>query len=375
MAGLYIHIPVCRAPHTYDQRYAVPHEAVDEAALVRALQRELRADARAYAAQEPVRTLYAGGGRPSLLSLRSVHALVATVIDVFDTSHIEEATAEVHPADASAAYLRGLRRMGFDRVVLPVLSVFPGDLQALGAPHTAAEAVRALRRARAAGLDAVSVELLFGWPEQSAADWRAVLEWIAALDIAHLSLSEVATPDGPAVPEAVLADRLEYAMTFLADEGYEQYELTHFARPGYASRHQTHYYNHGNQLGLGPSAESFWWPHRTETRVGQRWANVADVEAYVSMIQEGAAAVAFRETLDATALAREYILLRLRTAEGVDLDRLAGAYGIDLRALHGDLLDRLEAEGLLRATDGAVRLTPRGRLLTEAIARRLMPPA
>ncbi len=371
MAGLYVHIPFQRTPHAYDDSYAVDVDSADCSRFVSALRRELRSKANTYVTREPISTLYAGGGRPSLLSLGSVHSLLRTFIDVFDTSELQEATVEVAPADATSDYLHGLRRMGIDRLSLPVLSFFPSALRAVDAPHTTHEAIRAIRRARTVGFNTLSVDLLFGGADQSLADWRAVLQLAVAMDLPHLTLIEA---DGPSVAsDDALANRFKFAMRFLQSEGYNQHELTHFARDGHHSRHQENYYAHANQLGMGPSAESFWWPRRTADGNAQRWANVADLDEYANLLNDGASPVSYRDPLDRTALAQEYVMLRLRTRAGLDLNRLEHQYGCDLRAEHGDTLDRLCDNGLLHRTNNTIHLSNRGVLVADAIARRLLP--
>ena len=342
-------------------------------AFVTALRSELRVDARTYAAEEAITTIYAGGGRPSLLPLNQVHSILTTVIDVFDASSFEEGTAEVNPADVTPRYAHGLRRMGFDRLSIPVLSFFPTDLQAINAPHSAEAAVEALRIARRAGLENISIDLLFGWPEQSRSTWRASLKLAVELQIPHITLIEATESAAPVAASSIRADQMEFAMTFLQSEGYEQYKLTHFAKPGHRSAHQDAYYAHGNYLGLGPSAASFWWQNRDRVAVGRRWTNVSDLEEYAALIDDGASPVAYRETLSARALAREYVLLRLRTAAGIDLDHLAAQYGVDLLDEHEAVLASLRERGLLHRDDSTVRLTNQGRLLADAIAQRLLP--
>jgi oxygen-independent coproporphyrinogen-3 oxidase len=373
VAGLYVHVPFRRTAHAYDESYAVPVAEADVSTYVTALQREVRVDARTYAAEEAITTIYAGGGRPSLLPLNRVHSILTTVVDVFDASSFEEGTAELNPADVTPRYVRGLKRMGFDRLSIPVLSFFPTDLQAIGAPHSAEDAVEALRMTRLTGFDDVSIDLLFGWPEQSQSDWRASLKLAVELRVPHITLIEATESAAPVAAPKTRADQLEFAMTFLQSEGYEQYELTHFAKPGHRSVHQEQYYAHGNYLGLGPSAASFWWQNRSRAAVGRRWANVSDLREYAALLDDDASPVAYRETLGPTALAREYVLLRLRTTEGIDLDRLQARYGVDLVAEHEAVLSSLRDRGLLHCTDGAVRLTNQGRLLADAIAQRLLP--
>lgn len=370
-----MHIPLQHVPHPYDDGYAVDADTADLSPFVSALRKELRSHTDTHAVREPMSTLHIGGGRPSLLPLGSIHSLLRTFIDIFDTSVFEEATAETYPADATTGYLRGLQRMGINRVHLPVLSFFPSALQAIDAPHTAAEAVRAIRRVEETGFDSLSIDLLFGRPDQTLSDWRAVLQLAVGMDLPHLTLIEATNNLGPTASDEVIADQLEFAIRFLQSEGYNQYELTHFAKDGHSSLHQKNYYAHGNQLGAGPSAESFWWPRRNHPGNAHRWANVADLDEYVSLLNETTSPVAYRETLDRIELAREYIMLRLRTRAGLDLDHLCGQYGVDLPAERGDELDQLRDKGLIHWKERTVRLTNQGVLKADAITQRLLPAA
>lgn len=373
MAGLYVHIPFQRAPHTYDDSDAVDPASVDLSTFVSALRRELRSKAHTYTARSPISTLYIGGGCSSLLSLGALHSILQTVRDTFDASDVKEATIEIHPADATPSYLHGLRRMGVDRLSLPVLSFFPSALQAVNASHTADDAIQAVRQARTAGFDTLSIDLLFGWPNHSLSDWQAVLRMVVAMGLPHVTLLEADERLGPVAPDETLADQFECAMRLLQSEGYDQNELTHFAQQGHYSLHQRQYYAHENQLGVGPSAESFWWPRRHRDGTAQRWTNVADLSEYETLISDGASPVSVCETLDRIALAREYVMLRFRTRSGLDLHHLHNRYGVDLQRENEDMLNRLRDEDLLDQHDATLRLTNKGVLVAEAIAQRLLP--
>lgn len=370
MAGLYVHVPFRRSVHPTDECYTVVTDATDFSQFETALSRELTYYAKQYATNEQMRTVYAGGGRPSLLPLSSVHAILTTLLDVFDASAFEEATAEVNPADATRRYLRGLKRMGFDRLSLPVLSFFPGMLRRLNTPHSAAATMRTLRVARETGF-AVSVDLLFAGPKQTLDTWEALLRQVVEMGVHHVTLTEAPANDED--EEGHRADMLELAMTFLRSEGYKQYELTHFAQPGHRSTHQENYYDHGNYLGIGPAAQSFWWPNRSSAPRAQRWSNVQNGERYADLLRQQYPPVTYRETLDRTALAQEYVLMALRTDTGLDLKRLERQYDVDLRAQKADVLARLRDEGLIHDDEDAVRLTLQGCLVTDAITQRLLP--
>jgi oxygen-independent coproporphyrinogen-3 oxidase len=369
VAGLYIHVPFRRAARSTDESDYVVTDNPDVSRFETALCQELRYYAQDYADDEPMQTVYAGGGRPSLLPLSSAHAILTTLFDVFDASHFEEATAEVNPADASPRYIHGLKRLGFDRLSLSVQSFFPSVLQALDAPHTAAEAIQSLRRAREANFDTLTVDLLFGTPHQSLDTWEATLHLVTEMRVPHVTISEA--PASEADTEKKRAKQLRRAITLLQSEGYRQHELTHFAQPGHRSAHQKNYYAHGNYLGIGPSAKSLWWPSRSDR--ARRWTNVSDIERYADLLRQRYPPISYRQTLDKPALAEEYILLRLRTRTGLDLNRLQAQYGLDLRNRKEKILDRLTEENLIHDEKDTVRLTLKGRLVTDAITQRLLP--
>jgi len=369
VAGLYVHVPFRRAHRSLDESYYVVTDTTDFSQFETALCRELKYYAQEYAADESMTTVYAGGGRPSLLPLSTVHAILTTLLDVFDASTFEEATAEVDPTDAMPRYVRGLNRMGFDRLSLPVYSFFPRVLQSLEVPHTAAEALRAVQTVREANFETLTVDLLFGLPVQSFDTWEATLRQTVEMRVPHLTLTEA--PSSDETREEKRADQLEFAMRFLQSEGYHQYELTHFARPGHRSAHQENNYAHGNYLGIGPSAESFWWPNRSGR--ARRWTNVRDVKRYADLLRQRYPPVSVRQTLNQHSLAQEYLLLRLRTNEGVDVNRLKDEYGLDLWAENKEVLHRLVDEGLIHDEKNTIRLTLQGRLLTDAVTERLLP--
>jgi len=464
VAGLYFHVPFRTAQRPYDDAYydVVPNAEERHRRMRRyvdAVCRELRLYAQEYASDEPIRTIHAGGGRPSLMSMRHIRKLLNTVLDVFDASTFMESTAEVNPADASLDYLQGLRGVGFDRLSIEALSFYPDDLRTLNAPHTAGDVIRTLRAAEHAGFTSIAVDLAFGWPGQSGDRWRRNLRQAIDMEIPAITLLECPHPFEPAAPpstsvfeppstpdaastveaadpseaedapgdaasspgedapddevgtapadsapadsdrrsdkfhkttenqedpaqedpadeslEMQQAKRLHEAMRILESEGYEPYELTHFAKPGHSSHHLRDTYAHGSYIGVGPSAESFWWPNRTLHHEARRWTNVHDTLRYAQLLDHCYQPIMYRQTQSLTMLAREYIFLRLRTADGLDFRDLSAHYGEDLRADHSALLVKLVETGLVHPIEReTLRLTPSGRLVADAIIERLLP--
>lgn len=373
MAALYVHVPFRPEPRPSDAEDTIDLTPPDDSRFVEALTEEIDRYRRSPYADATISTVYVGGGRPSLLSPEAVRSLFDALKKQFEASAIGEVTFEVRPSDVSLSYLQALRQVGVTRLSIEARSFDPPPLTALEAAHSSDEVLRTIRLARRVGVESFSVDLPLGGAEPLLPTWKASLHQAVELGVPHVTLHELQRDGDDADAEDERAECLAFAMTFFRAKGYEQYELTHFARPGHRSRYQEQYYAHENVLGLGPGAESFWWPDRTQTTSAQRWSNVRTLSSYVERLAGGETPVAHRETLDRRGLAREYVLLRLRTIEGLDLNRLESRYGVSLRDHHGALLDRLAREGLIRDASGSVRLTDRGRLLTDALTQRLLP--
>jgi coproporphyrinogen III oxidase-like Fe-S oxidoreductase len=350
----------------------VPHLSVDASTFATAVRRELERYARSPFADAAVRTLYIGGSRPSRLSPSALRTLLDACQQTFAGTAAEEISFELHPSDASSDYVKALRRLGVTRLSIEGRSFVDAALRALEASHSAEELRDTLHHVRASGFESVSVDLTFGDPSSSLSTWKTSLQRAVDLRVPHVTLHEIDANSLSRDDDETQANHFAFAMTFLDAKGYEQYELTHFARPGHRSHYQEHVYAHGNVLGLGPGAESFWWPARTDSATAERWANVSDVATYVKRLRDDEALVARRETLGRTALTREYVLLRLRTKEGLDLNVLDDRYDCSLRREKSDTLQRLTVEGLIHDDPDRIRLTARGRLLTDPITQRLI---
>jgi len=366
VAGLYVHIPFRATPCLYDDSPIVlarpPHRSYRQA-----VQQELAHYAQRYA--EPIRTVYFGGGQPSLLDLEAIEAVLTSIHDHFDASALEETTLELSPADADSTYLRGLLDLGVDRLSLDVMSFYADDLSALQAPHAAEDAEDAIAAVRDAGFDRFSVDLLFGWAAQDPLHWKANLQKAVRLGAPHIAIQECTGDQLTEAGEDVRADQYRFAVDFLTDQDYEHYEISHFARPGQRGLHNQRHWNHTNYLGVGPSAHSFWW----DGLPAHRWSNVRNLARYEALLRQRHRPTAQQTPLDLPALADEYVLLRLRTRDGLDLDTLQTRYGVDLHAQKADTLARLMRDGYLELIDDRrVRLTERGMLLCDAVTQKLL---
>jgi oxygen-independent coproporphyrinogen-3 oxidase len=312
-------------------------------------------------------TLYVGGGTPSLLGPQAMSGLA----EVIGTERLRgpelEWTSEANPESLTPGVARSWRAAGVNRLSLGVQSFHPPTLRWMGRMHGPDGAVAAVQTAREAGIDNLSVDLIFGLPAHLGRDWRADLEGALALDVPHVSLYgltvEAGTPLGRAVRDgrepAVDEDRYreEYllAAEMLAGAGYEHYEVSNFARPRAASRHNQVYWSGAPYLGLGNGAHSYAPPVR-------RW-NLRAWEDYAQQARAGRSPEEEREALDGAALRLERVWLGLRTSEGLSLA------GLGTRA--ADLARTWESSGLAAVEGGTVRLTAEGWLLLDRLAVQL----
>ncbi len=381
MAGLYLHIPFCTQRCVYCDFYFTTTYRLTRP-FVDALCIEIDAYGREYGEREAIETIYFGGGTPSLLPLDEVALLMREIERHFDTAAVEEVTFEVNPENATRDYLTGLRDLGVARLSLGVQSFFDDDLQFMGRVHDANEAMRSIEAIEQVGFDTYSVDLIFGIPEQPPEHWMANLERAANLGVPHLSTYgltvEERTPLAKMVargtvtptPDEAMGERFLDTMSYLRQHGYEHYEISSFAQPGARSRHNQVYWRHGNYLGFGPSAHSFW---RETPSFAGRWANVRNLKRYEALLRQGHRPLEHQERLGADTLADEYLLLRLRLLEdGLNLDVFEADYGVDLLTEKISALAELEAAGLIHPVASTVRLTDEGALVADAVTAKLI---
>ena len=384
MAGLYVHVPFCSQRCVYCDFYFTTTRR-DEDAYVRALEAEAEAVGREFRQRAPLATLYLGGGTPSLLSPSALARVVGAAHTHYDTGGLVEVTVEANPedlaGDAGAAWLRTARDLGVTRLSLGVQSFFDDDLAFMNRAHDAAQAEAGVEAA-VGGIGDVSVDLIFGIPDQPFEHWGANLEKALRLGATHVSTYgltvEERTPlfkmvqAGRVVPEGDEALRERYLFThrYLEERGLEHYEVSSFARPGRRSRHNEGYWTHETALGLGPSAHSFW--RETRSRAW-RWADVAHLGRWQGLLAAGERPLDWRERVGPDELADEAVLLGLRRLkDGLDLDRLERDYGVDLLAERPAELAALEGAGLVETGARRVRLTPEGAAVADAVALKLV---
>lgn len=359
---LYLHIPFCHRVCPYCSFYKHTPGSTPIGTFIDALADEARNRVTA-----PVRTIYLGGGTPSMLSPGHLTRLFGALRETIDFTTLDEVTLEANPATFDVKKAALFREIGVTRVSLGIQSFTPHVLEKLGREHTPEQAAESLGILREAGIPQVNIDLMFSIPGQSEADWEHTLIRAASLKPDHISAYNLTYEEDTAFFESLRRGEVSpsedidarffhLADEFLTSEGYDHYETSNYAKPGKRSSHNQGYWRGEDYIGLGPSAVS--------TIGGTRWKNVADTAMFVSQMNSIGNALADSESLDAEARRLERIALGLRTTEGIPLE-----------LLQNDALDRASSfvsENLARIENGRFILIHHGRALVDPIAAELV---
>ncbi|MGA3245986.1 MAG: radical SAM family heme chaperone HemW [Bacteroidota bacterium] len=386
MASLYIHIPFCEHKCIYCDFYSIaPNESASRSELptarfVESLLKELEIRSRDGRFRVPYETVFLGGGTPSLLAVEDLRRILAKVSSSFQIEPDAEITVETNPGTVNRQKLEEFRAMGINRLSIGIQSFHEDDLKFLTRIHSSKQAKQCVRDAHAEGFENVSIDLMFSLPHQTKERWLSNLDQAMELSPTHIScyslIVEPNTPLSTMVESRQIsllstdedAALYETTIRFLAERGFEQYEVSNFAKPGLKSRHNSNYWNHTNYLGFGPSAHSFWSSESPEGCV--RWWNVSSIVGYLDKLGQDALPVAGREHLTTGQLIEEEIYLGLRS-EGIDITGFRKRYGKDFLTEHrSELGDLIESE-MAVVQDGKLRLTSKGYLVCDEICASL----
>ncbi len=375
MAGVYVHIPFCASRCSYCDFFSTLQLADAGTSYVEAVVAEARLR-RGELCGAQVKTLYLGGGTPSQLPLPLLSRLVDGLRETLDLSVVEEFTVEANPDDVTPEWCRGVVALGVNRVSMGVQSFEDQILRLIGRRHTARQAMDAVANLREAGISNISIDLIFGLPGQTVTSWTASVEQAIALKPPHISAYGLTYEEGTRlwhqrergevveVPEEQCLEMYRVLVDELQAAGYEHYEISNFALPGYHSRHNSSYWDDTPYLGLGAAAHSYDGKMR-------RW-NPHDLRQYMDKVLAGELACELEE-LSRSERYDERVMLGLRTARGVDAERLRVDFGDEAwRYFIREATGHVEA-GNLRVTEGGrYVLTRGGIMLSDSIIRDLM---
>ncbi|MEV4991476.1 radical SAM family heme chaperone HemW [Pseudarthrobacter sp. LMD1-1-1.1] len=378
--GLYVHIPFCAVRcgycdfNTYTatelgggaSQDAYAQTAVSEVSLAGAVM------ARSGLPERKLGTVFFGGGTPTLLPADDLALILRAAIDQWGIEDGAEVTTEANPDSVTPESLAVLKEAGFTRVSFGMQSAVPHVLKVLDRTHTPSRVPQVVQWAREAGLD-VSLDLIYGTPGESLADWRHSLETALSYQPDHISAYALIVEDGtklaaqmrrgevPGIDDDDHADKYELANQLITEAGLGWYEVSNWARsPEHACRHNLAYWRGDDWWGIGPGAHSHVG--------GVRWWNVKHPSAYANRLSQGLSPAAGRETLDADTRNLERVMLEARLQSGLEVSTLSAAGRHQVAGLIADGLVEPAA-----AFQGRLVLTLKGRLLADAVVRRILP--
>lgn len=367
--GLYIHVPFCETKCGYCDFYSVALNDRNPAPLVDCIGRELRQ--RVNGRAQAVRTVFVGGGTPTILPLTELARLLNFLNEVLEVRQLEEFTVEANPATVGDDKAELLVSSGVSRVSLGAQSFFPNELATLERIHSPDDIAPSLTTLRRHGIGQINLDLIFGIPHQTLETWSQSLARVIDLGPDHIACYGLTYEPGTRLTamrrhgrmtpcdEDLEADMFLRAMDALESAGYRQYEISNYAKPGCECRHNLLYWRNEPYIGVGPSAAG--------CLHGRRYKNIADVAGYVRLIDRDGLAEVESETIDAEMLITEMVMMQLRLNEGLSIAAFRDRIGLDPREFFGDALPRLVDLDLVTVSETHIALTRAGRLVANTV--------
>ena len=372
--ALYIHLPFCQRKCHYCSFTSYQYRETDIPVYLEALKAELaqRSDG------EHLHSIYLGGGTPSLLNAEQISDILAITDSLFTLEHNLEISIEANPGTISTRYLADIKELGINRLSLGVQSLNDTELTLMGRIHNGRDARDAMRSARGAGFTNLNIDLIYGVPGQTLATWQKTLEEVIGMAPEHLSLYALslegntaisrAFEDGslPAIDPDISVDQYELADNLLTKHGYRHYEISNWAQPGQESRHNLTYWQNQPYLGIGVASHSSLNNHRL--------ANTSSLDDYLnSFSKKSPVKPQMVEEIDNKLQLAETVILGLRLDRGINLDDIRHRFSVDVTSYFGQQISQLVDLGLLECSDRDLKLTPRGRLLSNEVFWRFLP--
>jgi oxygen-independent coproporphyrinogen III oxidase len=372
MAGIYLHIPFCKQKCHYCNFFSLAshkHKDIFISTLIKEIKLQTH-----YLKGEEVSTIYIGGGTPSLFSSKEIQGIITTVKEEFTVSTQAEITLEANPDDLNEEFLAELGKTFVNRLSIGVQSFFDDDLHYLNRVHNSADARKAVERAKNAGFNNLTLDLIYGIPTLTKAKWLSNIKQFLELDIPHLSAyaltvepktalsSFIAKGKMQAVDDAQAAEHFDLLVVEMEKYDFVHYEISNFAKQGHYSRHNSIYWSGGNYLGLGPSAHSY----NGHTR---QW-NVSNLAQYLKL-SDHVTVVEEKEVLTLEQRYNEYVMTSLRTVWGCDLEHIANTFGEKFSERCTTQALKFLTNGQLIKTQSKLYLTSKGKFFADGIAAQL----
>lgn len=375
MAGIYIHVPFCKSRCIYCDFFSTTSLDFRDK-YVNTVCQELKLR-KGYVKGECIGSIYLGGGTPSQLEPVHIVKLLQAIKDNFVVSDDAEITLEGNPDDMTLEFLRAIHDIGINRLSMGVQSFDDSRLKFLRRRHSGEEAVNAVRRAQECGFKNISIDLIFGFPDENMDAWDADIERAINLGIQHISAYALTYEEGTALHKMLIENKVKeideelfesmyYRLTDrLSEAGFRHYEISNFCLPGFHSRHNSSYWNGYVYLGVGTAAHSYDGNSR-------QW-NPSDIKIYTECIDKGQEC-AIKERLDRKQQYDEYIMTRLRTDTGIAIDELRKSFGEYYYTHFMKCSATLIKSGLLKISCNGknISLTRQGLFISDSIIVELM---
>ena len=373
MAGIYIHIPFCKRRCIYCDFFSTT-QSEKKPTYIHALCQELeiRKD---YLQGEDIETIYLGGGTPSQLSLEELESIFTTIYNIYKVKEDAEITLEANPDDLAPEYVAMLRQLPVNRISMGIQTFQEDILKLLHRRHTAQQAIEAFQRCRNAGFQNISIDLMYGLPNETLETWREDLKKALSLYPEHISAYHLIYEEGTALwnlreqrqveeaDEELSVTLFKTLIDELTQAGYQHYEISNFCLPGLHSRHNSSYWTGKKYLGCGPSAHSF-------NGLSRQW-NVASLEAYIHGITNGNPDYEIEE-LDLYTRYNDYVITSIRTCWGMSLSRLRTEYGEEIYRYCLRMVRPYIEHGLLEKKENILKLTKAGIFISDGIMSDLL---
>ncbi|MBQ8530393.1 MAG: radical SAM family heme chaperone HemW [Parabacteroides sp.] len=373
MAGIYIHIPFCAKRCLYcdffsstDMQFKTPYIQ----AIIREM--ELRKD---YIDNEPIETIYFGGGTPSQLGEKDFEKIFDAINRIFDTSQCQEITLEANPDDMTPEYVASLQKLPFNRISMGVQSFQEKDLRFLNRRHNREQAIRAVALCKEHGISNINIDLIYGLPGQTLDEWSLNLEEAILLDVPHISAYHLIYEERTAlykllkeggitpVDEELSVSLFSTLINRLTKAGYLHYEISNFARPGYISQHNSSYWLGKKYIGIGAAAHSYNGSNRL-------WS-VSSLPLYLKGIATETPNVEIEE-LDENTQYNDFIITRLRTMWGIQLQKIKELFGEEKWNYLKQQAEPYLQQDLLNLQNETLKLSKKGIFISDGIMSDLL---
>jgi len=368
LAGIYIHIPFCRKRCHYCDFFKST-DLSQKVRLLEGLMKELKSRASEFSSEE-INTIYFGGGTPSVLLIDELKELLTIIHQNYAVAPEAEITLEANPDDLSQAILSALRQIGFNRLSMGIQSFAESDLKLMNRRHGVLQAVQSVKWAKKAGFSNLSIDLIYGLPNQTLEEWERNVRIAVELDVQHVSAYNLTYHEGTVfydqlkkgilkeLPDELSLEQFHLLVKILREAGFEHYEISNFCKPGYYSMHNSSYWKNQKYLGIGPSAHSF----DIETR---RW-NVSSIAKYLDVLENNLPYWE-SEILSEQDRYNDFIITGLRTNWGISEQIIQSTFAPRYFTHFEKCREKYIESGQVEYNLGKVRISEEGLFISDKI--------